>query len=62
MRITLGDMQLFTIGLYELNEDGTIIEDADGMPLETYDNSDIGDLPSLRLRSCWVLGSMGGLV
>ena len=36
-------MQLFTIGLYELNQDGTIIVDADDMPIETYDNSDIGE-------------------
>ena len=36
-------MQLFTIGLYELNQDGTIIVDADDMPIETYENSDIGE-------------------
>lgn len=37
-------MQLFTIGLYELNLDGSIIEDDDGVPVETYDNGDIGQL------------------
>ncbi len=36
-------MQLFTIGLYELNQDGTLILDSGGMPIETYDNSDIGE-------------------
>ena len=36
-------MQLFTIGLYELNQDGTLILDSEGMPIETYDNSDIGE-------------------
>ena len=34
-------MQLFTIGLYELNQDGTLILDEDEMPIETYDNNDI---------------------
>ena len=37
-------MQLFTIGLYELNLDGSIIEDDDGVPVETYDNGDIRQL------------------
>jgi uncharacterized protein (DUF1800 family) len=36
-------MQLFTIGLYELELDGTIITDEDGVPIPTYDNSDIGE-------------------
>lgn len=34
-------MQLFSIGLYELNPDGTIIEDENGVPVPTYDNNDI---------------------
>ena len=34
-------MQLFTIGLYELNQDGTLILDEDEMPIETYNNDDI---------------------
>jgi len=34
-------MQLFSIGLDELNPDGTIIEDNDGFPIPTYDNSNI---------------------
>jgi uncharacterized protein (DUF1800 family) len=36
-------MQLFSIGLYELNQDGSIIVDANDVPVETYDNSDIGE-------------------
>lgn len=36
-------MQLFTIGLYELNQDGTLILDEDEMPIETYDNNDIAE-------------------
>lgn len=34
-------MQLFSIGLYELNQDGTYVLDVDGNPIPTYDNSDI---------------------
>ncbi|MCA0908664.1 DUF1800 domain-containing protein [Ruegeria marisrubri] len=34
-------MQLFTIGLFELNPDGTEKLDASGKPIPTYDNRDI---------------------
>lgn len=34
-------MQLFTIGLWELNQDGTRRLDAQGMPIATYSNEDI---------------------
>jgi hypothetical protein len=34
-------MQLFTIGLWELNEDGTLQLDAEGKAIPTYDNDDI---------------------
>lgn len=37
-------MQLFTIGLYELNMDGSRKLDASGDPIPTYDNNDIGEL------------------
>eukprot|EP00615_Pteridomonas_danica_P005739 CAMPEP_0114339626 /NCGR_PEP_ID=MMETSP0101-20121206/7849_1 /TAXON_ID=38822 ORGANISM="Pteridomonas danica, Strain PT" /NCGR_SAMPLE_ID=MMETSP0101 /ASSEMBLY_ACC=CAM_ASM_000211 /LENGTH=1907 /DNA_ID=CAMNT_0001472645 /DNA_START=590 /DNA_END=6313 /DNA_ORIENTATION=- len=33
--------QLFTIGLYELNDDGSKVVDKDGNFIETYDNNDI---------------------
>ena len=36
-------MQLFTIGLYELNQDGTLILDEDEVPIVTYDNNDIAE-------------------
>jgi uncharacterized protein (DUF1800 family) len=36
-------MQLFTIGLFELNQDGSLVLDANGNPIPTYDNSDIGE-------------------
>jgi len=34
-------MQLFTIGLVELNDDGSLVVDANGKPRETYTNEDI---------------------
>lgn len=34
-------MQLFSIGLWELNADGTQRVDASGAPIETYDTGDI---------------------
>ena len=34
-------MQLFSIGLYELNMDGTKKLDGAGLPILTYDNADI---------------------
>lgn len=37
-------MQLFTIGLYELNADGSTKTGSDGKPLETYTASDISNL------------------
>lgn len=37
-------MQLFTIGLYELNPDGTEKTDADGNPIETYTPGDVREL------------------
>ena len=37
-------MQLFTIGLYELNADGSEKRDAQGKPIETYTNSDVTNL------------------
>ena len=37
-------LQLFTIGLNELNMDGSLKTDAQGVPIETYDNTDITGL------------------
>lgn len=34
-------MQLFSIGLYQLNNDGTLILDENDEPIPTYDNNDI---------------------
>ncbi|MEB3414504.1 DUF1800 family protein [Alteriqipengyuania sp. WL0013] len=37
-------MQLFSIGLYELNADGSVKTGSDGEPLETYTNEDVEGL------------------
>jgi len=37
-------MQLFTIGLYELNADGTRVLDADGDPIPTYGQDEIKEM------------------
>jgi len=37
-------LQLFTIGLHELNPDGTPILGNDGNPIPTYDNADVSQL------------------
>ena len=37
-------MQLFTIGLYQLNPDGTPKTGANGQPIETYTNTDVQEL------------------
>jgi uncharacterized protein (DUF1800 family) len=40
-------MQLFTIGLFELNPDGTQKHDAGGKPIPTYDNGDIQEFAKI---------------
>ncbi|MAU76152.1 MAG: hypothetical protein CL831_04670 [Crocinitomicaceae bacterium] len=37
-------MQLFTIGVYQLELDGSIVTDEDGVPVPTYENDDVGEL------------------
>ena len=37
-------MQLFSIGLYLLNPDGSLVLDGAGQPVPTYDNDDITDV------------------
>ena len=36
-------MQLFSIGTVLLNDDGTVVTDADGVAVESYDNADVMD-------------------
>ena len=46
-------MQLFTIGLHELNEDGTPRLGAQGQPIETYSNSDVMALARVFTGWSW---------
>jgi len=46
-------MQLFTIGLNELNVDGTYVLDSQGMPIPTYDNVDIAEFSKIFTGLTW---------
>ncbi|MEF7612935.1 DUF1800 family protein [Aquincola sp. MAHUQ-54] len=46
-------MQLFTIGLHELNIDGTPRRDAAGRPIETYGNADVSALARVFTGWSW---------
>lgn len=48
-------MQLFSIGLVELTEDGSYERDSLGNPIETYDTMDIGEF-----AKCWTGFSLRG--
>ena len=47
------NMQLFTIGLYMLNPDGTVILDSVGVPVPTYDNIDILEFSKVFTGLTW---------
>jgi uncharacterized protein (DUF1800 family) len=53
-------MQLFTIGLYELNADGTPRLDANNNPIETYGQSDITNLARVFTGYDWDYLANGG--
>jgi uncharacterized protein (DUF1800 family) len=53
-------MQLFTIGLYELNADGTRKLDANGAPIETYGQEDVTNLARIFTGYSWDYLSNGG--
>jgi uncharacterized protein (DUF1800 family) len=53
-------MQLFTIGLYELNPDGTDRLDANNKPIETYGQSDITNLARVFTGYDWDYLANGG--
>lgn len=40
-------MQLFSIGLYELNQDGTRVQDSEGNDIPTYDNDDVAEFAKI---------------
>ncbi len=46
-------MQLFTIGLYQLNPDGTQMLDANGQPVATYSNNDVMGLAAVFTGFSW---------
>ena len=46
-------MQLFTIGLHELNTDGSLKRDANGKPIETYTNADVMALAKIMTGWSW---------
>jgi uncharacterized protein (DUF1800 family) len=46
-------MQLFTIGLYELNDDGTQKLDSTGKPIPTYSNTDVMGLAAVFTGFSW---------
>jgi uncharacterized protein (DUF1800 family) len=46
-------MQLFSIGLYQLNNDGTIKRNSNGVPLETYTHADIQGLAKVFTGWSW---------
>jgi uncharacterized protein (DUF1800 family) len=52
-------MQLFSIGLYELNLDGSISPDRQGQPMPTYDQNDVKQL-ALALTG-WTYGNPSGV-
>lgn len=46
-------MQLMSIGLFELNQDGTLRRDASGNPISTYTKADITDLAKVFTGYSW---------
>ncbi len=46
-------MQLFTIGLYQLNDDGTQKLDSTGQPIPTYSNTDVMGLAAVFTGFSW---------
>jgi uncharacterized protein (DUF1800 family) len=53
-------MQLFSIGLHQLNPDGSVKRDAANQPLPTYSNQDIAGLARVFTGWNWDGGSFGG--
>ena len=46
-------MQLFTIGLYQLNDDGSQKLDSTGQPIPTYSNTDVEGLAAVFTGFSW---------
>jgi uncharacterized protein (DUF1800 family) len=54
-------MQLFSIGLYKLNPDGTEIKDGNGKSIPTYNNDDIANLAKVFTGLSWGDGDYLGI-
>lgn len=52
-------LQLFTIGLWELNQDGSIKKDANGQPIPTYNQQDIAEYA--RALTGWTYPTQPGV-
>ncbi len=53
-------MQLFTIGLFELNNDGSFVLDVNNQPIPTYDNDDIQEFAKIFTGFTWATASAFG--
>ncbi len=53
-------MQLFTIGLYQLNDDGTQKLDGNGQPIPTYSNNDVMGLAKVFTGFSWNIPGSDG--
>jgi uncharacterized protein (DUF1800 family) len=52
-------LQLFSIGLYQLNQDGTVQTDANGRPIPSYDEDDIKEFA--RAFTGWTYPPLAGV-
>ncbi len=53
-------MQLFTLGVFQLNDDGTVKTDVGGHPLPTYSNAEVTEFA--RVFTGWTFGPRPGQV
>lgn len=53
-------MQLFTIGLWQLNDDGSQKLDTNGLPIPTYSNNDVMGLARVFTGFSWDIPGNGG--
>jgi hypothetical protein len=53
-------MQLFTVGLYKLKRDGTVVLGVDNKPVESYTNDDISECSFVEVCACRCVCLFGG--
>ncbi|NND09254.1 MAG: DUF1800 domain-containing protein [Saprospiraceae bacterium] len=58
-------MQLFSVGIHELNQDGTLKTDGNGEPIPTYSDADIAGISAVftglgagKISDCWEDGAL----